>query len=69
MADLSGVPGAAPIVEILDQLVGDPGALSAANVKWTAAGASATSMGDFVSSKASALDRAWDGAGADAVVG
>ncbi len=69
MADLSGVPGAARIVEILDQLVGDPGALSAANVKWTAAGASATSMGDFVSSKASALDGAWDGAGADAVVG
>jgi len=69
MADLSGVPGAARIVEILNQLVSDVGGLSAANTKWTAAGASATSMGDFVSSKASALDGAWDGAGADAVVG
>jgi uncharacterized membrane protein YgcG len=69
MADLSGVPGAARIVEILNQLVSDAGGLSDAGTKWTAAGASATSMGDFVSSKASALDGAWDGAGADAVVG
>jgi len=69
MADLSGVPGAARIVEILNQLVSDVGGLSAAGAKWTAAGASATSMGDFVWSKASALDGAWDGAGADAVVG
>lgn len=69
MADLSGVPGAARIVEILNQLVSDVGGLSAAGTEWTAAGKSATSMGDFVSSKASALDGAWDGAGADAVVG
>lgn len=69
MADLTGVPGAARIVEILNQLVSDTGALSAAGTTWTAAGASATSMGDFVSSKASALDGAWVGAGADAVVG
>ncbi len=69
MADLSGVPGAGRIVEILNQLVSDAGGLSAAGTTWTAAGASATSMGDFVSSKASALDGAWDGAGADAVVG
>ena len=69
MADLSGVPGAERIVEILEQLQADPGALTAAGAKWTAAGTAAKSLGDTVASKASALDGAWDGDGAEAVVG
>jgi len=69
MAELSGVPGAERIVEILEQLQADPGALTAAGAKWTAAGTAAKSLGDTVASKASALDGAWDGDGAEAVVG
>jgi len=69
MADLSGVPGAGRIMEIRHQLVADPGALTAAGTRWRTAGSAATSMGDVLASKAAALDGAWDGEGADAVVG
>lgn len=69
MADISAVPGTGRTMEILVQLIADPGALGAAGATWTAAGTAATSMGDVVAAKASALDGAWDGAGADAVVG
>jgi len=69
VADISAVPGTGRIMEILVQLVADPGALGAAGATWTAAATAATSMGDVVAAKASALDGAWDGDGADAVVG
>lgn len=69
MADLSGIPGAARIMTILHQLDADPGALRTVGATWSKAGAAAMSTGDLVASKAGALDGAWDGKGADSVVG
>ncbi|MGZ4519984.1 MAG: hypothetical protein ACXVXW_06165 [Mycobacteriaceae bacterium] len=69
MADLSGIPGAARIMTILRQLNADRGALRTVGATWSRAGAAAMSTGDLVASKAGALDGAWDGKGADSVVG
>ena len=60
--------GAGRLEEILTQLDGDPGALSAAAQRWTATTAAAASGGDLVATRVTALDAAWSGAGAEAVV-
>lgn len=65
---MAPVIGAERLQEILTQLAGDPGALSTAAQQWTATTTAAGSTGDLVAAKVTALDAAWSGAGAEAVV-
>ncbi|UZJ25044.1 transglycosylase SLT domain-containing protein [Rhodococcus antarcticus] len=65
---MAPVIGAERLQEILTQLDGDPGALSAAAGQWTATTTAAGSTGDLVGTRVTALDAAWSGAGAEAVV-
>jgi hypothetical protein len=62
------VIGAERLQEIRTQLDGDPGALSAAARTWTATATGTGSAGDLVATRVTALDAAWSGAGAEAVV-
>ncbi|GAB2934461.1 hypothetical protein GCM10027047_33560 [Rhodococcus aerolatus] len=69
MADVSAIPGTARLVEIQAELVADPGGLDAAARAFTDAGTHAQGSGDVVAARTAALDAAWDGRAAEAVVG